>query len=139
MRGREVIAPAWSDDSAFDESAASYGSPHGLRLLPGSMAIRLDRANNGSYCGISLKGRAFIELCAQRGFRCIFLPQHHPGIMVGAKYEAGGIPKDAGQDGGLSRPARRAQAHPHYRRQVQALRAITHCWGIWSTLLEVAQ
>ncbi len=90
---REIIARV-VDGSRFDEFKARYGAT----LVTGFAQLHSYPvgiiANNGILFGESAqKGAHFIELCGQRGIPLVFL-QNITGLMVGRKYENGGIAKD---------------------------------------------
>ncbi|MGL6071470.1 carboxyl transferase domain-containing protein [Craterilacuibacter sp.] len=90
---REIILRL-SDDSAFDEFKANYGTTliTGFARLNGHLVGII--ANNGIlFSESALKGAHFIELCCQRKIALIFL-QNITGFMVGKKYENGGIARD---------------------------------------------
>ena len=90
---REIIARI-VDGSNFDEFKELYGETlvTGFAHIYGYPVGII--ANNGVlFSESSLKGAHFIELCCQRGIPLVFL-QNISGIMVGKKYEAGGIAKD---------------------------------------------
>src|SRR5258707_3146429 len=90
---REIIARL-VDGSDFHEFKALYGTTlvTGFAHLHGYPVGIV--ANNGIlFSESALKGTHFIELCAQRCIPRVFL-QNITGVMVGKKYEAGGIAKD---------------------------------------------
>ena len=90
---REVIARI-VDGSIFDEFKKLYGETLvcGFAHIFGYPVGIL--ANNGIlFSESAVKGAHFVQLCSQRGIPLIFL-QNISGLMVGSKYEAGGIAKD---------------------------------------------
>src|SRR5690606_28357501 len=90
---REVIARL-VDGSEFDEFKQTYGTTlvTGFAHLYGMPVGIL--ANNGVlFSASALKGAHFIGPCCQRKLPLLFL-QNITGIMVGRKYEAGGLAKD---------------------------------------------
>jgi 3-methylcrotonyl-CoA carboxylase beta subunit len=91
---REIIARI-VDGSEFEEFKKLYGTTLvcGFAHIWGYPVGII--ANNGIlFSESSLKGAHFIELCCQRGIPLLFL-QNITGFMVGKKYEAGGIARDA--------------------------------------------
>ncbi len=90
---REVIGRL-VDGSEFDEFKALYGTTlvTGFAHLWG-MPVGIVANNGILFSESAVKGAHFIELCAQRRIRFLFL-QNISGFMVGRQYEAGGIAKD---------------------------------------------
>lgn len=93
---REIIARL-VDGSVFDEFKPLYGNTLvcGFAHITGYPIGIL--ANNGVLSSESaLKGSHFVQLCCQRGIPLLFL-QNITGLMVGSKYEIGGITKHSTQ------------------------------------------
>src|SRR3984957_14217326 len=90
---REIIARI-VDGSEFDEFKRLYGATlvTGFAHIWG-MPVGIVANNGILFSESAQKGAHFIELCAQRGIPLVFL-QNISGIMVGRKYEVGGIAKD---------------------------------------------
>ena len=90
----EVIARI-VDGSEFERIQETLRHDLGLRFRPYlGLPGRDCRQQRYSVSESALKGAHFIELCSQRNIPLIFL-QNISGFMVGRKYEAGGIAKDA--------------------------------------------
>src|SRR5258707_6572519 len=89
----EVIARL-IDGSRFREFKALYGTTLvcGFARIEG-YPVGIIANNCVLFSESALKGAHFIELCTQRGIPLLFL-QNITGLMVGRKYESGGIAKD---------------------------------------------